>query len=81
MIIGTSHRLNNLDSLPESTPYLISIDGSYIRRVKQVKYLGFNVDDQLKWEEHIEYISSNIIRNIGVLKWTHAFISKHSLQT
>ena len=40
MITGTSHRLNNLDSLPENTPYLISINGSYIRRVKQVKYFG-----------------------------------------
>ena len=56
MIIGILHRLNNLDSLPESTPYLISVDGSYIRRVKQVKYLGLIVDDKLKWEEHIEYI-------------------------
>ena len=48
MIIGTSHRLNKLDSLHESTPYLISINGSYIRRVKQVKYLGLIVDDKLK---------------------------------
>ena len=30
MIIGTSHRLNNLDSLLENTSYLTSIDGSYI---------------------------------------------------
>ena len=81
MIIGTSHRLNKLDSLPENTPYLISINGSYIRRVKQVKYLGLIVDDKLKWEEHIEYISSKIIRNIGVLKRTRAFIPQHSLQT
>ena len=81
MIIGTSHKLNKLDSLPESAPYLISIDGSHIRRVQQVKYLGLIVDDKLKWEEHIEYISSKIIQNIGVLKWTHAFIPQHSLQT
>ena len=81
MIIGTSHRLNKLDSLPENTPYLISINGSYIRRVKQVKYLGLVVDNKLKWEEHIEYISSKIIRNIGVLKQTRAFIPQHSLQT
>ena len=60
MIIGKSHRLNNLDSLPESTPYLTPIDGSYIRRVKQVKYLGLIVDDKLKWEEHItQYILKN----------------------
>ena len=49
MIIGTLHKLNNLDILPESTQYLTPIDGSYIRRVKQVKYLGLIVDDKLKW--------------------------------
>ena len=81
MIIGTSHRLNNLDSLPESTPYLVSLDRSYIRRVKQAKYLGLIVDDKLKWKEHIEFISSKIIRNIGVVKRTRAFIPQHSQQT
>ena len=44
MIIGTSYRLNNLDSLPESTPYLTSVDASYIARVQQLKYLGLIVD-------------------------------------
>ena len=81
MIISTSHRLNNLGSLPESTPYLISVNGSYTRRVKQVKYLGLIVDDKLKWEEHIKFISAKIIRNIGVLKQTHACIPQYSLQT
>ena len=81
LIIGTSHGLSKLDSLPENTPYLILINGSYIRKVKQVKFLGLIVDDKLKWEEHIEYISSKIIRDIGVLKRTRAFIPQHSLQT
>ena len=37
MIIGTSKRLNILDQTPETTPYIISVDGCQIRRVKSVK--------------------------------------------
>ena len=36
MIIGTSQRLNILDQTPETTPYIISVDGCQIRRVKSV---------------------------------------------
>ena len=60
MIIGTSHHLNQLDQSPESTPYIIKIDGGKIRRVKSVKYLGMIVDDKLTWEQHIEYISEKL---------------------
>ena len=34
MITGTSKRLNILDQTPETTPYIISVDGCQIRRVK-----------------------------------------------
>ena len=47
MIIGTSQCLNQLDKSPESTPYIIMIDGGDIRRVKYLKYLGMIVDDKL----------------------------------
>ena len=52
-IIGISQRLNQSDKSPESTPYIIMIDGGEIRRVKSVKYLGMIVDDKLTWEQHI----------------------------
>ena len=45
MIIGTSQRLNILDQTPETAPYIVSVDGFQIRRVKSVKYLGLIVDD------------------------------------
>ena len=45
MIIGTSKRSNILDQTPETTPYIISVDGCQIRRVKSVKYLGLIVDN------------------------------------
>ena len=79
MIIGTSQRLNQLDQSPESTPYIIRIDGGEIKRVKSVKYLGMIVDDKLTWEQHIGYISEKIVRNIGILKRIRNFIPQESL--
>ena len=57
MVTGASQRLSQLDQSPESTPYIIMIDGGEIRRVKSVKYFGMIVDDKLTWEQHIEFMS------------------------
>ena len=43
------------------------------------KYLGMIVDDKLTWSQHVDYISSEITRNIGVLKRIRHFIPKESL--
>ena len=79
MIIRKSQRLNQLDQSPESTPYIIMIDGGEIRRVKSVKYLGMIVGDKLTSEQHIEYASEKIVRNIGILKRIRNFIPHESL--
>ena len=79
MLIGTSQRLNQLDQNPESTPYAIVIGQKQVRRVKLVKYLGMIVDDKLTWSQHVDYISSEITRNIGILKCIRHFIPKESL--
>ena len=79
MVIGTMQRLNQLDSSPESTPYAIVVDGQKVRRVKIVKYLGMMVDDKLVWGQHVDYISSKITRNIGILKRIRRFIPQESL--
>ena len=81
MIIGTSQRLNILDQIPETTPYIISVDGSQIRRVKFVKYLGLIVDDTLTWDKHVDYISAKISKNIGIIKRVRIFLPQHSLLT
>ena len=79
MIIGTPHCLNRLDENPESTPYIIIDDGGEVKRTKCVKYLGMLVDDKLTWEQHIDYISSTITHNIGILKHIGHFIPRESL--
>ena len=37
------------------------------------------VDDKLTREQHIDYISSKVTRNIGILKRIRRFISRESL--
>ena len=55
------------------------VDGQEVKKVTLVKYLGLTVDDKLVWEQHIDYISSKIIRGIGVLKRIRHFIPRDSL--
>ena len=79
MLIGTSQCLNQLDQNPESTRYAIVIDQKEVRLVKLAKYLGMIVDDKLTWSQHVDYISSKITRNIGILERIKHFILKESL--
>ena len=81
MIIGTSQRLNILDQSPATTPYIMSVDGCQIRRVKSIKYLWLIVDDTLTWNEHVDYISTKISKNIGIIKRVRTFLPQHSLLT
>ena len=55
------------------------IDGGEIRRVKSVKYLGMIMDDKLTWEQNIEFICGEMVRNIGILKRIRKFIPQESL--
>ena len=81
MVIGSQNKLNNMDSDPMTTPYLISIDGFTIKRTKVVKYLGLVVDDAFTWSQHIYYISTKIAQGVGILKRTRSFLPKQSLLT
>ena len=81
MVIVSQNKLNNMDSDPVTTPYLISIDGFTIKRIKEVKYLGLVVDDALTWSQHIDYISTKMARGVGILKWTRSLLPKQSLLT
>ena len=81
MIIGASQRLNILDQTPETTSYIKSVDGCQIRRVKSVKYLGLIVDDTLAWDEHVDYTSTKMSKNIGIVKRVRTILPRHSLLT
>ena len=49
----------------------VKIDTCPIKRVKCAKVLGVEIDENLNWEKHIEYIaSSKVSSGIGALKKT-----------
>ena len=44
-------------------------------RVPSVKYLGVYVDENLKWSDHITYITNKINKNVAVIWKTRRFLS------
>ena len=57
----------------------LHVSGFEIIRVKVVKYLGLMVDDCLTWEQHVQYITKKINRDIGILKRVRHFLRRESL--
>ena len=45
----------------------ISVNAIQIARKQAVKYLGIIVDENLKWQNHINSVVAFISRNIGVM--------------
>ena len=56
----------------------IRIKGRVIGRANSTKYLGTISDENLKWDEHVSYILSKLLRNIGVIKRVHTFFPERN---
>ena len=49
-----------------------------IRETQTVKYLGLLIDNDLKWNTHINHISNIVSRNIGIVcRSRHFLTEKH----
>ena len=74
-------RVGRLNSTPESTPYIIEVGDTMIKRVTKVKYLELVADENMSWDEHVEYISKEVSRNIGIIKYMMSILPYKSLTT
>ncbi len=52
----------------------LHIEGTPIERVFEFNFLGITLDDQLKWNKHIDKISNKISRNVGILNSMKHFL-------
>ena len=78
MIIGTKRKLtdeNGENLLPNFT-----LDGETIQHKNATKYLGVQIDNQLKWKDHISQVSSKVVRAIGYIKYARKFIPRETLR-
>ena len=74
MLIGSIQKIQPLNNL-----IAIRVNGRLLKRVKRIKYLGSVVDENLTWDDHINYISVKIRRNIGILKRMRLTVPRESL--
>ena len=78
MIIGTKRKLtdeNGENLLPNFT-----LDGEPIQHKNATKYLGVQIDNQLKWKDHIFQVSSKVVRAIGYIKYARKFLPRETLR-
>ena len=54
---------------PKHVPHLhLQINNNEISRVETFNFLGLQINDNLKWNTHIDHISKKMSRIIGILK-------------
>ena len=73
---GNQSQLRNFDDLVG-----IKIKDRVIRRATSTKYFRTILDEGLKSDEHVSYISSKILQNIGIIKRVRTFLPKETLDT
>ena len=56
----------------------IDFDGIFIQRVTYTKYLGFVIDEKLKWHEHVDYVCSSLIKIFGIFSKIKHFMNKNT---
>ena len=74
MLTGSKQKLSTLSSQPE-----LSIDNVPIEKVTSVKSLGIFIDENLRWQTHIDKLSKKIASRIGAIKRIRDFLPTPTL--
>ena len=74
ILIGTRHKISNID-----THQGVKINNQLIKKVKNTKALGVELDENLSWEKHINHISSKISSGIGAIRKMREYVEQDIL--
>ena len=74
MLIGSRQKLSTL-----SNPLKLLIDNVAIEHVSSVKSLGIFIDENLRWQTHIDKLSEKVASGIGAIKRIRPFVPPPTL--
>ena len=79
ILIGTKKALQD-KSNGELLRAEFKIQGELIEQRTCVKYLGIQIDNQLKWKEHVASVSLKVSLSIGMIKYAKRFLPTETLK-
>ena len=69
MFLTTTFKLSNL-----GRDFPIKIGNNHVKRVQTTKYLGIHLDENLKWNEHVDKLCSKVNQSISGLKQARDYV-------
>jgi hypothetical protein len=72
MVLGTYQKTLCIKN--KDLDHKIILDKNYLVRVNKTKFLGISIDENLTWKDHIENVSKNMSRGIGIINKLKYFV-------
>ena len=79
MIIGSHNKLRKIDNLDAPKPQF-RMGSEDVKLVSDVKYLGVQVDQELKWTNHLTTVTNKISRGIGILRYGKQYLPPATIE-
>ena len=80
MVIGSNKKLRKIDT-PDAPKPQFKIGSEDVKLVSDVKYLGVQVDQELKWTNHLSIVTKKISRGIGILRYAKQYLPPTTIET
>ena len=74
VLIGSDYKINNLVTQP-----IIKIDQTKIKQAFKSRVLGVDIDNKLKWINHIDIVAERVSSGIGAIRRIRDFIDRDTL--
>ena len=80
MIIGSNKKLRMMNTSDATKPQF-KIGCEDVKLVSDVKYLGVQVDQELKWTTHLNTVTKKISIGIGILRFAKQYLPLSTIKT